>query len=183
VSTLGVGAGHCVALCGGLFGRLDQDTGRIHPGVLLQGEPGDHLRYRLEWEYRPDSPAAWHFTASNPASPSPLGQRHEVRLQVMQDPRGLHGPAKEEVKADVLYRYYLPGPATNMAGLVRGNVAWYVGAGMRASFAQPIQLHPLLEAGVLVEGRLFGLLPVPSRLSVVYSGEDTPWSLRWTVGE
>lgn len=183
VSTLGIGTGNCRVLCGGVFGRLDDESHRFNPGVLLQGEPNKNLRYRLEWEYRPEKPSAWSFTAHNPASPSPWGQRHEVRLQVLQDPRGLTGPAHEELKADVLYRFYFPGPTANMLGLVRGNLAWYVGAGMRISFARPARLDALGEAGVLVEGRLFGLVPMRSRLSVVYSGEDAPWSLRWTMGE
>lgn len=184
VNTFGLGTGDCRFLCAGLFGRLGEGDQRLHAGLLLQGEPGERFRYRLEWEHRPSLPDAWqlHLTAPVPRGWTiPPG---DFQLRVGQDPRGLYGRIHEAVRAEALYRLYAtPGRARNVGGFLRSSSSWYVGAGVGASFGDRQTVTPIGEVGVVVNGRLFGLLPVRSRLALVYSGGRDPWSLRWTVVE
>src|SRR5690606_21944022 len=184
LNTFGLGTGDCDSVCGGLFGRLQEWDSKLHAGLLLQGEPGQRFRYRFEWEHRPSLSAAWHLHLTAPVPRGWSMPSSDLQLRVGQDPRGLYGRIHEAVRAEALYRLYAtPGSSRNVGGVVRASSWWYVGAGLGASFADPTTLTPIGEVGVVASGRLFGLLPVRSRLALVYSGGRDPWSLRWTVVE
>lgn len=183
VNTIGLGTGRCDTVCGGVFARLARDDNTVHPGIVLQGYPGRRVHYRLEWEIRDAGSPQWKLALTAPAGVDALNRGYDVQFQMMQDSRGLYGPVHEDVKARALYRRYIPGGARNVAGIIRGLSTFYVGAGVGASFAEPTTLSPLAEAGVVLESRLFGVLPLRSRLAVVYGGKDERWSVRLTFGE
>lgn len=86
--------------------------------------------------------------------------------------------------AQAVYRIHFPGESRNILELLSGSMNWFIGGGAKASWSEGLLVaHPLAEAGVVFEGRLFGLFPLRSRLSLHLSGGDQPWRLRWTIVE
>lgn len=184
VNTFGLGTGDCGTVCAGLFGRLQEQDDKLHAGLLVQGEPGHRFRYRFEWEHRPSLSAAWHLHLTAPVPRGWSIPPSDFQLRVGQDPRGLYGRIHETVRAEALYRLYAtPGSTRKVGGVLRASPSWYVGAGVGATFDDSPTLTPIGELGVVAVGRLFGLVPVRSRIALVYSGGRDPWSLRWTLVE
>lgn len=185
------GAGSCAQLCGGVFtrGAAGNDVwslGLMASGTLGAGRsPSGAAAWHAFWERRPDeSGDAWRLQVQAPAPTALTVVGSELQLQVGRDPHGLYGPPGEAVRASALWRRYQLGEPQNVLELLRGAVHWYVGVGVGATYEAGVaRLYPAAEAGLLFEGRLFGLYAARSRLSLSYEAGTGAWLLRLTIGD
>lgn len=183
--TFGLGAGECTSICLGLFTRPRLDGTGWNVGAKAAGAVGSAVEWAAIYERTPPgSPTAWQVDVALPRSDTVVQSRSELRLSAGRDPRGIYGNPADDVRTTALYRRYFPGEPKNHLELVRGAAHWYVGAGLTApvSDSDP-RLHPTGEAGLLFEGRLFGLYAMRSRISLMYEGDVDVWSVRWSFGE
>lgn len=180
---LGAEAGNCQTNCLTMFGRRANSDDTWQPGLAFTGAAGRRLRYTLAWESPGVRAPQWHVELSTPVPASITAKGYEVVLHARRDPRGLYGPAANHVRADGMYRHYFLGSQKNHWELLRGSTNWYVGAGVTAAFQDVTATAPLGEIGLLLEGRLFGLYPLRSRISATYDGGDESWTVRWVFGD
>lgn len=182
-TTLGLDVGLCQEQCLSLYGRKMHSEHGWLPGAATSGRLGEAFRYTATWETSVGETPQWHVSLSNPA-PAALTQKgYEILVQARQDPRGLHGPPQETTTVDLLYRHYFIGSLKNHLELLRGSANWYVGAGVTSAIAAQPAVNPLGEVGLLLEGRLFGLYPIRSRISATYDGGEQEWTFRWLFGD
>lgn len=182
VHTLGLGVGTCRGICGAVFMRHGMNSQRWSPGLLIEGL-ADDLHYVLEWESRAtETEPGWAAGLMFPVTSEALLRRRQVQLTILQDPRGLYGPAGEAVRGEAIYRWYLPAETRDVLGFLRGATHWYFGAGIGTKWDGTTALTPVLEAGVLLNEYVFGLHPVRLRAALTYRGGDS-WALRLSLGE
>lgn len=187
IHTIGMSTRLCRSICVGLFARRGTTDEGWSAGVGAAGLVVPSVHYRVEWEPMRSGPPAWRAQIKSPTADALMVRKREYLFEVNHDPRGVYNVYNapgEAVTARAMFRMYFPGEVKNIMELVRGTAAWYVGVGARAEVSnQPIDVTPMAEVGVLMEGRLFGLYPMRTRLSLHYVGEDDPWVIRWTFGE
>lgn len=190
--TFGVGAGDCSEFCLSLFGRPGLNGNGWNPGLMASGTLGDRTSvtglsgaWTARWERtRPSEQDQWHLQLRWPAPKAVTTVGHELLINAGLDSRGLLGRPTDHVRASAVYRHYFLGEPKNLWELLRGGTHWYVGGGVAAaSTPGGAQVNPVVEAGVLFEGHLFGLYTTRSRLAVTYEGGDNEWFLRLSFGD
>lgn len=190
--TFGVGAGECPELCFSVFARPGLSGNGWNPGLTASGTVGDKTSvtgrsgaWTTRYERtRPGEQDQWHLQLRWPAPKAVTTVGREVLINAGLDERGLLGQPSDVVRASAVYRHYFLGEPKNLWELLRGGTHWYIGGGVSAaSMPDGQQINPVVEAGVLFEGHLFGLYTTRSRLAVTYEGGDNTWFLRLSFGD
>lgn len=190
--TLGVGAGRCSEFCLSVFARPNLDGSGWNPGLRASGTLGPRTTvsgwsgaWTARWEQtRLDEPHQWHVQLRWPAPKAVTAVGRELLIDAGLDSRGLLGRPADHVRAAAVYRHYFLGEPRNLWELLRGGTHWYVGGGASASWTpEGAHANPVVEAGMLFEGYLFGLYRTRSRLAVTYEGGDELWFFRISFGD
>lgn len=182
--SIGVGLGNCYKLCTSIFARRDGHHGDWLPGVALRGRIGGYARYEGEWARGGGAVSSWRIAAILPDVFNTPVKRRELWLSASRDEYGFYGQSDDRIHADIMYRRYFPYKRTDLWHVIQTSTDWFFGVGAHAVlFDKGVNWHPVGEAGIAFEARLFGLYPLRSHLSAIYSGGDLPWSLRWTIGK
>lgn len=179
---LGFGAGDCSRLCGTVFLRHGGSEG-WWPGIAWQGRVATAVRYEGE------------LVAGGGMAASPEGRLtlvwpgivqvekgNEWRLTLQRGDSGLLPSTGGALRAEAAWRRYLTGRPADVLEAVRTTTAPYVGVGV--GFGEGAgAVTASAEIGLALEGRLFGLYPVHSRVGLRYRGGEHPWALHWTIGQ
>lgn len=190
--SLGIGAGYCTSFCLSVFGLVDADSNSLNPGVTAAGTvglgaspTGSSATWKARWEQTPEGQDnEWHVQLRLPAPNALTTVGNEFVLTAGRDARGLFGPPDEDVRASAVFRHYFVTEPRNVMELLRGGLHWHLGGGFTvASASDGPKLSPLIEAGVLFEGRWFGLYTTRSRLTLTYEAENNTWFVRLSFGD
>lgn len=185
---IGVRAGDCTSLaCVYLQGRRGPSDGRWSPVVKAAGIPAGLVHYEAEWEassLAADGQPQWSVHLRGPVPSRDIIQGPELTLDVQQDARGLFGRPDGRLKARGMYRHYFAGTMQNYVEVLRGAPSYYIGAGLQITRdGSDFLTVPVGEAGIVFEGRMFGLYPLKMRLAARHLGPDNPLSVWWTLGD
>lgn len=190
--SFGIGAGYCTSFCLTVFGLVDTVSDSLNPGVAAAGminiaapPTRSSAAWKARWEQTPDGKDnQWHVQLRTPAPNALTTVGSELVVTAGRDARGLFGRPSENVRGAAVLRRYFVGEPRNLMELLRGGLHWHVGGGFSAALTPDgLKLSPLVEAGVLFEGRWFGLYTTRSRLALTYETENKTWFLRLSFGD
>ncbi len=190
--TLGVGAGRCSEFCLSVFARPNLDGSGWNPGLRASGTLGPRTTvsgwsgaWTARWEQtRLDEPRP--MARAAPLAGAQGGHRRRPRAADRRRTRfaGASGPARRPRTGRRRVPALFPRRTPQLVGIAAGRHALVRGRRRSASWTpEGAHANPVVEAGMLFEGYLFGLYRTRSRLAVTYEGGDELWFFRISFGD